>query len=61
MKSIKAIVMPTYYPKDAAEDLAKRVGVKVVTICQNVGELPGTEDVISLFDHNIRQISEALK
>lgn len=58
---IKAIVMPTYYPKDAAEALAKRVGAKVVTICQNIGELPGTDDIFSFFDYNFHQISEALK
>ncbi|MDD5072564.1 MAG: metal ABC transporter substrate-binding protein [Candidatus Omnitrophica bacterium] len=58
---IKAIVMPTYYPKDAAEALAKRVGAKVVIICQNPGELPDTDDIFSFFDYNFRQISEALK
>jgi len=58
---IKAIVMPTYYPKDAAEKLAQRVGAKVVTICQNVGEIPGTDDTFSFFDYNFKQISEALK
>jgi zinc/manganese transport system substrate-binding protein len=58
---IKAIVMPTYYPKDAAEKLAQRVGAKVVTICQNVGEISSTEDTFSFFDYNFKQISEALK
>ena len=58
---IKAIVMPTYYPKDAAEKLAQRVGAKVVTICQNVGEIPGTDDTLSFFDYDFKQISEALK
>jgi len=58
---IKAIVMPTYYPKDAAEKLAQRVGAKVVTICQNVGEIPGTDDTFSFFDYNFKQISEALE
>jgi ABC-type Zn uptake system ZnuABC Zn-binding protein ZnuA len=58
---IKAIVMPTYYPKNAAEALARRVGAKVVTICQNVGELPGTDSIFGFFDYNFRQISEALK
>ena len=58
---IKAIVMPTYYPKDAADKLAERVGAKVVTICQNVGELPGTDNVLSFFDYNFKQISDALK
>jgi len=59
--NIKAIVMPTYYPHDAAEDLTKKIGGKVVTICQNLGEVPGTEDVFSFFDYNFKQISEALK
>jgi zinc/manganese transport system substrate-binding protein len=58
---IKAIVMPTYYPKDAAEKLSQRVGAKVITICQNVGEIPGTDDTFSFFDYNFKQISEALK
>ena len=58
---IKAIAMPTYFPRDAAEDLNKRIGGKVVTICQNLGELPGTEDVFSFFDYNFKQISDALK
>ena len=59
--NIKAIVMPTYYPKDAAEKLSRRVGAKVITICQNVGEIPGTEDTLSFFDYNFKQISDALK
>ena len=59
--NIKAIVMPTYYPKDAAEKLSRRVGAKVITICQNVGEMSGTDDVFSFFDYNFKQISDALK
>lgn len=59
--NIKAILMPTYYPKDAADKLAARVGAKVITICQNVGELPGTDDVFSFFDYNFKQASDALK
>lgn len=58
---IKAILVPTYYPKETAEKLAKRVGAKVVTICQNVGEAPGTDDIFSFYDYNFYQISEALK
>lgn len=60
-KDVAAIVMPTYFPKDVAEKLAKRVGVKVVTICQNVGETPGTDSIFDFFDYNFTQISEALK
>ena len=60
-KGITAIVMPTYYTKAAADALAGRIGGKVVTICQNAGEIPGTEDFFGFFDSNVRQISEALK
>ncbi len=60
-RGVRAIVIPTYYPKDAAEGLARRVGSKVVTICQNVGEMPGTDNIFSLFDYDFAQISGALK
>ena len=60
-KGIKAIVLPTYYPRDAADALARKVDAKVVTVCQNAGEVPGTEDVFGFFDYNVRQINEALK
>lgn len=60
-KKIKAILMPTYFPKDAAEGLSRKVGAKVVTVCQNVGEISGTDDVISFFDHDFKEIAEALK
>lgn len=59
--NVIAIVMPTYYPQDAADALSKKVGVKVATICQNVGEVPGTDDVFSFFDYNFRQIQRLLE
>ncbi len=55
---ITVIVMPTYYPLDAARSLAGKIGGKVVTICQGVGEVPGTDDFFSFFDYNFKQISE---
>ena len=58
---IKAIVQPVYYSRESTDALAKRAGAKVVIICQNAGELPGTEDYISLFDYNVNTMSEALK
>jgi ABC-type Zn uptake system ZnuABC Zn-binding protein ZnuA len=59
--NIKAIVLPTYYSSTEAKKLANRIGVKVVTICQGVGEVSGTDDFLSFFDYNVKQISEALK
>ena len=58
---VKAIVLPTYYSRAAADESAQRTGVKVVTICQGAGEVPGTDDLFGFFDYNVRQLSEALK
>ncbi len=58
---VKAIVLPSYYAKSAAETLANRVGAKVVTIAQEPGEVPNTDDFFGFFDHNLKEISEALK
>ncbi|MBI4353011.1 MAG: zinc ABC transporter substrate-binding protein [Candidatus Omnitrophica bacterium] len=60
-KAVKVIVMPTYYPREAAAALAARAGGKVLTLCQNAGEIRGTEDFFSFFEYNFHQISEALK
>jgi len=57
---IKAIVQPIYYSRESTDALAKRSGAKVYIICQNAGEVPGTEDYIGLFDYNVRTISEAV-
>lgn len=58
---IKAIVLPTYYSRSAAEQLAKKLDVKIIILCQNVGELPGTEDFFGFFDYNVEQINRVLQ
>jgi len=58
---IRAIIQPVYYSRQATDALAAKTGANVYIICQNAGELPGTEDFISLFDYNVKTISEALK
>lgn len=60
-KQIKAMIQPIYYSREATDALAERVGAKVYIICQNVGEIKGTEDYISLFDYNVKTLSEAVK
>ncbi len=59
-KRVKAIVQPTYVPTQAADNLAKRTGAKVVVLCQNVGELPACGDYLSMVDHNIDALAKAL-
>ncbi len=58
---VKAIVLPTYYSRKEADKLAQKIGAKVVTICQSIGEVAGTEDVFGFYDYNIRHLSEALR
>lgn len=58
---VLAIVMPTYYPKGAAEVLANRINGHVVTIAQGVGEVPGTDDFFGFFDYNFKQIHEGVR
>ncbi len=60
-KGIKTILQPVYYSRESTDALAKRVGGRVSIICQNSGEVPGTDDYISLFDYNVKTLSEALK
>ncbi len=59
-KGIKTIIQPVYYSRAATDALAEKVGGRVYIICQNAGELKGTEDYISLFDYNVKTLSEAL-
>lgn len=60
MRGIHVIVQPTYFARSASEALAKRTGAKVVTLCQNLGELPGTQDYVSFIDYDVQQLVQAL-
>lgn len=60
-KGIRVIAMPTYFSKSAAQVLAERIGAKVVTVCQNAGEVQGTDDVFGFYDYNIKQLIEGLR
>jgi len=58
---ISVIVQSTYFPTTASESLAKRTGVKVLLLCQNVHEVPHASDYIAMIDHNINQLIEGLQ
>jgi len=58
-RGIRVILQPTYFPRSASEALAKRTGAKVVTLCQNVGELPEAKDYFSFMNYNVRQLIQA--
>ena len=59
-RHIRGIVQATYYPTQAAETLAKRTGMKVVLLCQNVGEVNAASDYVAMVDYNITQLVAAL-
>lgn len=59
--SVRAIALPTYFPRETAEVLGRKIGAPVVTVCQHVGEIEGTEDIFNFFDMNIKNISQTLK
>ncbi len=60
-KQIKAIIQPTYYPKDNSGRLAQRTGARLVVICQNVGELPQASDYLLMIDYDLRQIAATME
>lgn len=60
-RRIKAIIQPTYFPKNSSEVLARRVGGEVVILCENVQELPEASNYIAFVDYNVRQLVRALE
>lgn len=59
-QNAKAVVQTTYYSSDAGEFLQKKTGVKVLPLCQNVGELPECSDYVKMIDYAVTQIARAL-
>ncbi len=59
-RKINAIVQSSYFDRKAAESVAAKTGARVLVLAQNVGELAGTEDYVSLIDYNVRILSEAV-
>jgi len=59
-RGIRAIIQPTYFPMGSSKELARRVGGKVVILCECVKELPEAADYISFVDYNVRQLVQGL-
>lgn len=59
-RGIGVIIQPTFFPKGSSEALARRVGGKVVILCESVQELPEVSDYISFVDYNVRQLVQAI-
>jgi ABC-type Zn uptake system ZnuABC Zn-binding protein ZnuA len=55
-KGIKLILAEVNQPERHANRLAKQTGARVVTLAGSVGELPQTDDYISLFEANVNAL-----
>lgn len=60
-KKIKTLVISTYFPRDSADVVAKRTGIRVIDLVQNVGEIPQAKDYVSMTDYNVGQLVGALQ
>ena len=59
-RHIPAILQESFVPKEAGRALERRTGLRVVTLCQNVGELPEASDYLAMMDYNVRQLTQAM-
>ena len=57
---VRAIVQATYFPAQAAQILAKRAGMSVVLLCQNVHEVPEAADYVATVEYNVSQLIRGL-
>ena len=60
-RGVKAVVLEPFFSARSAELVASRIGAKVVVIPQSVGQAPGANDYISLFDVIVSRIAEGVR
>jgi ABC-type Zn uptake system ZnuABC Zn-binding protein ZnuA len=60
-KNIKFILAEVNQPERHANKLAQQTGAKVVSLAGSVGELPETDDYISMFEANVNALVGAKK
>jgi len=58
---VLAIVQATYFPVRVAETLAKRAGMKVILLCQNVHEVPEASEYAATVEYNVSQLIRGLQ
>jgi len=60
-KSVKVLIQASYFPKEAGDYLHDKTGITVLSLCQNVGELPECGNYIAMIDYDLNQIVKAFK
>jgi ABC-type Zn uptake system ZnuABC Zn-binding protein ZnuA len=57
---VRAIVHEPYEPEDASRLVARKLDVPLVVLAISVGSVPGTNDYLELFEHNVAVLAKAL-
>ncbi len=60
-KSVRVLIQASYFPTEAGDYLQDKTGIKVLSLCQNVGELPECKDYVSMIDYDLNQIVKAFQ
>lgn len=60
-KSVKVLIQSSYFPKEAGDYLHDKTGIEVLSLCQNVGELPECGSYLEMIDYDINGIIRGLK
>jgi ABC-type Zn uptake system ZnuABC Zn-binding protein ZnuA len=57
---VKAVLTTAYYDPRYASFVAENTGARVVTMANQAGARPGTEEYLNMVDYNVRQVAAAL-
>jgi ABC-type Zn uptake system ZnuABC Zn-binding protein ZnuA len=60
-QGVKIILVEPYFDLKTPNSIARETGAKVLMLPPSVGGVPEVTDYIKLFDHDVRQIVEAIK
>jgi zinc/manganese transport system substrate-binding protein len=60
-EGIRVILHSAYYDEKPSRFVADKTGARVVTLATSVEGAPGVDDYLSLFEHNVSLLAEALK
>ena len=60
-QKVKVILVEPYFDLKTPNLIAKKAGAKVIVMYPSVGGAPGLDDYITLFDRNVKALTEGLR
>jgi ABC-type Zn uptake system ZnuABC Zn-binding protein ZnuA len=60
-RGVRLLLASAYFDPRHARTVARRTGIRVVTLAHQVGALPGADDYLSTAELNVRRVEEALR